>query len=145
MLNLVPGVQSTSAALTAERTRLDVIAQNIANSNTTRGLDGKPYLRHQVVFEAALNQAQLGTAAESHLVGPRVSRISKDTTRPLRSVYDPGHPHADRGTGMVQLPNVNIHEEMADLIAAGRTFEANLAVLRTAKQMVTQTFSIGKR
>ncbi len=145
MLNLVPGVQSTTAALTAERIRLDVISQNIANANTTRGLDGKPYQRHQVVFEATLNEAQMGGAGEARMVGPKVSRISKDTTRPPRSVFDPGHPDADRNSGMVQLPNVNIHEEMADLIAAGRTFEANLAVMKTAKQMTMQTLSIGKR
>jgi flagellar basal-body rod protein FlgC len=144
MLNLVPGVQSTSAALTAERTRLDVIAQNIANANTTRSLDGKPYRRQQVVFENTLSQAQLDLDGQPRLNGPHVSRITPDTLRPLRSVYDPGHPDADR-TGMVQLPNVDIHEEMADMIAAGRTFEANLAVLKMAKQMTMQTLGIGKR
>lgn len=144
MINLVPGVQSTTAALTAERTRLDIIAQNVANANTTRGLDGKPYQRQEVVFDTLLNQQTQGqSTGNAQLSGPRVSRVIKDT-RPFRAQYEPGHPEADRN-GVVQYPNVNVYEEMADLIAAGRTFEANLAVLRTAKQMTQQTFSIGKR
>lgn len=142
MINLLPGVQSTTAALTAERTRLDTIAQNIANANTTRGLDGKPYQRQQVVFESVLDRARSSNGLEPQMSGPRVSKIERDT-RPLRSVYQPGHP--DAKDGMVQMPNVNIHEEMADLIAASRTFEANLAVLKTAKQMTIQALSIGKR
>lgn len=144
MIPLLPGVQSSTAALNAERVRLDVIAQNISNANTTRGLDGKPYQRQQVVFESALSQAQAGPGNDARLSGPRVSKIIKDT-RPMRMVYEPGHPDADRATGMVQLPNVNMHEEMADLIAASRSFEANLAVLRTAKQMTQQTLTLGKR
>lgn len=143
MIHLVPGVQSTTAALNAERTRLDIIAQNIANANTTRGLDGKPYRRQQVVFEALLNQAQNPSSGDARLSGPRVGSIIKDT-RPFRAEYEPGHRDAD-GNGIVQYPNVNVYEEMADLIAAGRTFEANLAVMRTAKQMTQQTFAIGKR
>lgn len=142
MMNLVPGLQSTTAALTAERTRLDIIAQNIANSSTTRGLDGKPYRRQEVVFEAALNQAQ-SSSGGIPLSGPRVSKIIKDSS-PMRTLFDPTHPDAD-SSGVVHYPNVSIHEEMADLIAAGRTFEANLAVLKTGKQMTLQTLGIGRR
>jgi flagellar basal-body rod protein FlgC len=143
MINLLPGVQSTTAALTAERTRLDTIAQNIANVNTTRGLDGKPYQRQQVVFESVMDRARMSTGVEPQMSGPKVSKIEKDP-RPPQSVYQPGHPDANRA-GMVQMPNVNVHEEMADLIAASRTFDANLAVLKTAKQMTMQALSIGKR
>lgn len=144
MLNLLPGVRSTTAALTAERTRLDAIAQNIANSNTTRGLDGKPYQRQQVIFETVLERARLTNGVEPQMSGPRVARIERDT-RPLRLVSMPGHPDADPATGMVQMPNVDVHTEMADLIAASRTFDANLAVLKTAKQMTMQALTIGKR
>ena len=142
-LQLIPGVSSTSSALTAERMRLDVIAQNIANAQTTRGLDGKPYQRQGVVFESALQQAQQGFGSTAQEVGPRISRIQKDT-RPGPSVRMPGHQDADKN-GMVTLPNVDIHQEMADLIVASRAFDANLAVLKNARLMARQALSIGKR
>jgi flagellar basal-body rod protein FlgC len=144
MLALLPGVNSTTAALTAERTRLDVIAQNIANANTTRGPDGKPYRRQQVAFETVLDAARTVAGGDTEVGGPRVSKIRSDPG-PLPSIYEPGHPDANPQTGMLTLPNVSIHEEMADMIAASRTFEANLAVLKTAKQMTMQALSIGKR
>lgn len=143
MLNLIPGVKATGAALNAERTRLDIIAQNIANANTTRSLDGRPYQRQQVVFETVLDNLRTSGEADLRVGGPRVSRISKDP-RPGRAVYHPGHPDANK-EGMVQMPNVSVHEEMADLVAASRTFDANLAVLKTARQMTLQSLTIGKR
>lgn len=136
MINFLPGINATTAALSAERTRMDIIAENIANANTTRGVDGKPYERQQVVFETILNEAQQPEAV-------RVSRIEKDT-RPPQVIYSPGHPDAD-GNGMVTLSNVNVHEEMADLIASSRSFEANLAVIKNARAMALQTLSIGRR
>lgn len=144
MLQIIPGVKATSAALDAERTRLDIIAQNIANANTTRGLDGRPYQRQQVVFETILEKVQGGgDGPDLRVGGPRISRIAADP-RPGRSVYQPGHPDAN-GEGMVQMPNVSVHEEMADLVAASRSFDANLAVLKTARQMTIQSLAIGKR
>lgn len=140
MVNILSGIQSTSAALSAERTRMDVISENIANAHTTRGVDGKAYQRKLVVFETALQQAVNGGTPTSMLSG---TRIQKDE-RPAQLIYQPGHPDAD-ANGMVAMPNVNIHEEMADLIAASRTFEANLSVIKNAKLMAMQTLSIGKR
>ena len=140
MVDILSGVKSTAAALDAERTRLDVISENIANANTTHGVDGKPYQRQVVVFETALRHAVDGAAQTPAL---RVARIEKDH-RPMQTVYEPGNPDADK-SGMVTLPNVNIHEEMADLIAASRAFEANLAVVRNSRNMALQTLSIGKR
>ena len=142
MINFIPSLPSTTAALDAERTRLEVIAQNIANANTTRGLDGRPYQRQQVVFEAALQCAQASHGTSGTVTGPQVSRIQKDL-RPGSTAYQPGHPDAD-ANGMVQLPNVNIYEEMADMIAASRTYEANLAVFKNGRAMATQALSIGK-
>ena len=144
MLSFIPGIQATSAALTAERTRLEVISQNIANANTTRGLDGKPYQRQQVVFESALRQAQLGAGGngETLAAGPVVSRIQGDP-RAGRLIYQPGHPDAD-ADGMVRLPNINLHEEMADYLMASRTFEANLAVMKNARTITMQALNIGK-
>jgi flagellar basal-body rod protein FlgC len=74
----------------------------------------------------------------------RVAGIENDT-RPFRLIFQPGHPDADQKTGMVKYPNVSVHEEMADLIASSRTIEANLVVIRTARQMALQTLAIGKK
>lgn len=117
-----------------------VASQNIANANTTKGIDGKPYQRHQVVFEAALSQATDAISGETQTV--KVARIEKDT-RPPRMVFNPGHPDAD-SAGMVAMPNINIHEEMADMIVASRAYEANLAVIRNAREIASQTMSIGQ-
>jgi flagellar basal-body rod protein FlgC len=140
MIDVLSGIQSTAAALNAERTRLDVISENIANAHNTRGPDGKPYQRQVVAFETSLQQA---VAKDGELPTVHVARVQKDP-RPPQLVYQPGHPDAD-ARGMVALPNVNIHEEMADLIAASRAFEANLAVVKNARNMALQTLAIGKR
>jgi flagellar basal-body rod protein FlgC len=142
MINLLPGVDSTASALTAERIRMDVISQNIANINTIRGLDGRPYQRQQVVFETVLQQrltGDLGAAPQ----GVKVARIERDH-RPARLVYEPGHPDAN-SDGMVVVPDISLHEEMVDLIAASRAFEANLAVFKNARSMALQTLALGKR
>jgi flagellar basal-body rod protein FlgC len=140
MIQTLTGINSTASALSAERVRMEVITQNIANANTSRGVDGQPYQRQHVIFENALSEAQ-GIGAGPMTVG--VARIEKDQRAP-RLVFNPGHP--DAGTdGMVAMPNINIHEEMADLIVSSRAYEANLAVVRNARQMANQTLAIGKR
>lgn len=140
MIQALTGIDSSASALAAERVRMEVITQNIANVNTTKGLDGKPYQRQQVVFEQMLQTAQSGASGPTQV---EVARIEKDT-RPARLIFNPGHPDAD-ADGMVSMPNINIHEEMADLIVASRAFEANLAVVKNARAMAMQTLSIGKR
>jgi flagellar basal-body rod protein FlgC len=142
MIQVLSGIQNTSAALDAEQTRLDVISQNIANAHTTRDVDGKPYQRRVVVFESALQNAINGQNTDANLPAIQTARIEKDQ-RPFMQVYEPGNPDAD-AHGMVSMPNVNIHEEMADLISASRTFEANLAVVKNARAMAMQTLAIGK-
>jgi flagellar basal-body rod protein FlgC len=141
MVQILSGVQSSVAALDAERTRLDVISENIANAHTTRCADGKPYQRQVVVFETALQNA-IGGGDQPQTPTLQVARIDKDS-RPPEMVYDPGHPDAD-GDGMVAMPNVNVNEEMADMISASRAFEANLAVVKNARAMALQTLAIGK-
>jgi flagellar basal-body rod protein FlgC len=141
MLHILSGIQSTTAALDAERTRLDVISENIANAHTTRGPDGKPYQRQVVVFESALQQA-MGAENAPQTPTLHVARIEKDPRPPIMT-FEPGHPDAD-ASGMVAMPNINVHEEMADMIAASRAFEANLAVVKNARAMALQTLAIGK-
>jgi flagellar basal-body rod protein FlgC len=143
MINILSGINATSSALSAERTRIEVISQNIANANTTHDVDGQPYQRQHVVFENVLSQHQ---GLDGSNVGDstvQIAKIERDQAAP-RLVYEPGHPDADKN-GMVAMPNINIHEEMADLIVASRAFEANLAVVRNARTLALQTLNIGKR
>jgi flagellar basal-body rod protein FlgC len=142
MISLLPGIRASVSALDGERTRLEVITQNIANANTTRGLDGKPYQRQSVVFESYLQQAS-GVATPNATPEVRVAGIVKDS-RPPQMVFNPHHPDAD-ASGMVAMPNINIHEEMADMIVASRAYEANLAVVKNSRSMALQALSIGKR
>ena len=142
-MSLNGSIQLANNSLKASQIGLQVVGQNIANVNTTKGVDGKPYQRQQIVFESVLNQLSPGVAGDSSTQSVRVVRVEKDP-RPLRMVYNPGHPDAD-ATGMVAMPNMNVHEEMADLIASSRAYEANLAVARNARAMAMQTLSIGKR
>jgi len=142
MINLLPGIDSSASALDAERIRMDVIAQNIANSNVTRDVDGKPYQRQEVVFESVLNAAQNSDSLEATSKSVQIARVQKDN-RPPRMIYNPGHPDAD-AHGMVAMPNINIHEEMVDMIASSRSYEANLAVVKNARAMAMQALSIAK-
>lgn len=141
MISLLTGIDSTASALDAERVRMDVISQNIANANTTRGVNGKPYQRQEVVFETMLKAQQDGSSA-----GPeetvQVAHIQNDP-RPPRLIYNPGHPDAD-AHGMVAMPDINIHQEMVDMISSSRTYEANLAVVKNARSIAMQALSIGK-
>jgi flagellar basal-body rod protein FlgC len=142
MIEILTGVQNTAAALSAEQTRLDVISQNIANANTTRGVDGKPYQRQVVIFESALQQAVNNGDGAVQMPPIKVARIEKDNTPPTQ-VYEPGNPDAN-ADGMVSFPNVNVSEEMADMISASRTYEANLAVVKNDRAMAMETLAIGK-
>jgi flagellar basal-body rod protein FlgC len=142
MINILPGIDSTSAALNAERIRMDVVSENIANVNTTRGIDGKPYQREQVVFESVLQAQQNSDALGSTPQTVQIARIEKDRRPPIM-VYNPSHPDAN-AQGMVAMPDISIPEEMVDMIAASRAFEANLAVVKNARSMAMETLAIGK-
>src|ERR1043165_8875002 len=133
MIDILPGASSTASALNAERIRMEVISENVANMQTTRGANGGPYRRQQVVFENILDahQAAIATGAQPQSV--QVARIEKDL-RPPKMVYNPGHPDAN-SQGMVAMPDINMHEEMVDFIAASRSFEANLAVMKNARNL----------
>ena len=139
-LNILPGADSAASAIQAEKVRMEVISQNIANANTTQTPEGGPYKRQVVSFETIIrNEFDASNAVQE----VRVAGIEKDG-RPPRLVYQPGHPDADPESGMVKFPNVSVHEEMADLISSSRATEANLAIIRTARQMAMQTLAIGK-
>ena len=129
----------TGSALTAERFRTDIIMQNLANQNTTRTAEGGPYKRKQVVFrENTLNFKM--TKAENG--GVFVEEVV-ESQNPSVPVYDPDHPDADED-GYVMMPNVNSAEEMVDLMAASRAYEANVTALNVAKSMALKALEIGK-
>jgi len=138
-MNLIPGISITASALDAEKTRMDIVGQNIANAQTTHGPDGKPYQRKLVSFETVLQAA--GAPQDPLAGGVKVAAVKNDPT-PGPAVYNPQHPDAD-ANGMVQMPNVNLAFEMVDLISSSRAYEANLAVVKNAKQMAHKALSIG--
>jgi flagellar basal-body rod protein FlgC len=143
MIGFLPGIQSAGSALQAEQVRMEVIAQNIAQANTVRGLDGKPYQRQQVIFESVLRSREQPGLAGGQGAEVQVARVQKDNRAP-RLVYSPGHQDAD-AAGMVAMPDINVHEEMADLIVSSRAYEANLAVVKNSRALALQALSIGKR
>lgn len=129
----------SASGIFAQRTRMDVIANNIANAESTRTADGGPYRRQSVAFRTQYENA-LGTTASSARV--EVDGIIEDPTD-FKSVYDPGHPDADKN-GYVRMPNINAVEEMVDMISATRAYEANVTAMNATKSMISSAIDIGK-
>jgi flagellar basal-body rod protein FlgC len=144
-MSLFDAIDTAASGLSAERLRMDVTAENLANAQTTRGADGQPYRRKVVALEqagggfGATLSGAMGAGAGGD-AGVRVAGITQDAT-PNRLVYDPGHPDAD-ARGYVSMPNVQPVTEMVDLISASRGYEANVTVMQTAKQMFAKTLDI---
>ena len=139
-MGMIPGIDSASSALTAERTRLDVIAGNLANAQNTSDASGQVYRRKMVVFESKLNAALGADSDGSRQVG--VARVVDDPS-PLPKVYMPGNPKAD-AQGMVQMPNVNPLDEMVDMMTSSRAYQANLQVIQTGRSMFEQSLKIAQ-
>lgn len=141
-------INASASGLTAERVRMDVISENIANANTTVTAKGTPYRRKQVVFqerEGVEFRVPMNVTEEENQIktnGVRVLKISEDQS-PFKYIYDPNHPNADK-KGYVSMPNVNVVQEMTDMITATRAYEANVTVIGNAKGMATAALSIGK-
>lgn len=138
-MNLLAGIDITAGALNAQKMRVDVVAQNIANAHTTRGPNGEPYQRQVVRFETQLMN-RMGGGAPLH--GVNIASVYADKT-PGPVIYDPQHPDAGED-GMVRLTNVNTAHEMVDLITASRAYEANLSVVKNARQMASKALEIGR-
>lgn len=144
-MNLIPGIEATGSALSAEKIRLEIIAQNIANANTTQDHEGNVYQRKVVAFEEYVSSPERRTPGyvdENLYRGVKVVDVYNDPA-PGRMIYNPGHPHAN-DDGMVQMPNVDMTTEMVDLISASRAYEANLTVVKTARRMAQQAIAIGR-
>jgi flagellar basal-body rod protein FlgC len=145
-MGLFDAINAAGSALTAERLRMDVTAENLANAQSTRGADGQPYRRKDVVLQQRDGGGSFGSVLNSAMSsgptpkGVEVAAIVEDPTD-FRLVYDPGHPDAN-AEGYVEMPNVNPVTEMVDLISASRGYEANVTAIQTAKTMFTKTLDI---
>lgn len=137
----------SATALTAEKTRIDIIAKNMANANTTRASGGMPYRRQVPIFkehgvnsfEKMLNRKM----KKPTMQGVRISKIVDDPS-PYKTVYDPGHPDADE-KGYVRMPNVDVVKEMVDMISAQRAYDSNVTAINTVKAMMNRALDIGSR
>jgi len=143
MLGVFSAMEVAASGLSAERTRMNTVASNLANARTTRTDAGGPYKRLDPVFEAVGLDNERGVMATQGGVSlVKVARIQQDT-RPGLMVYEPGHPDANAG-GYVEYPNVNAVEEMVNMITASRAYEAGVTSIDTVKQMGRSALDIGK-
>jgi flagellar basal-body rod protein FlgC len=137
----------SATGLTAERLRMDIISENIANANTTRTISGTPYRRKMVIFESQekdafqklLDQAK---GSQSTGTGVEVSGIVEDSSD-FKRIYNPEHPDADQ-EGYVSMPNVDVVTEMINLMTASRAYEANVTALNSSKAMAMKALEIGR-
>ncbi|MGM0640070.1 MAG: flagellar basal body rod protein FlgC [Thermotogota bacterium] len=140
MEGLFKSINISSSGMSAERFRLNVISQNLANTDTTRTENGDPYRRKIVTFQEVLN-GELGKT-KSEFGGVKVNSIQEDSS-PFKLVYNPEHPDANE-EGYVRMPNVNALNEMVDMMSAQRAYDSNAAVINSAKSMYNSALSIGK-
>ena len=152
-MGMFSSIATAASGLSAQRLRLDVVSNNIANADTTRTPEGGPYRRSRVIFKPRVQEPyfkipflpkRLDNGIGS---GVRVAEITKDMDAKTRMVYDPTHPDAIKSgpkEGYVEMPNVNIVEEMVDMISASRSYEANIALVNGSKTMFMRSLDIGR-
>ncbi len=144
-MSFLNALDISGSALTAQKLRMDIISQNLANANTTRTEDGGPYVRQTVVLtptDVGGTPAAGNLSGAAGAQGVAVSQIVEDTDG-LKSVYDPTHPDADEN-GYVAMPNVDTVKEMIDMISATRSYEANITAFNAVKQMASNALDIGR-
>jgi len=151
-MSLFGGIATSSSGLSAQQLRLDVISDNLANASTTRTAEGGPFQRSRVIFRPIVSQPYwrspfLPESLDNGIgKGVRVNKVEKDNSPP-RLVYDPTHPDAIKTgpkTGYVEMPNVNVVNEMVDMIDASRAYEANVTLINGTKAMFTKALEIGR-
>ncbi|NOH16384.1 flagellar basal body rod protein FlgC [Clostridium cochlearium] len=143
-MKIFNNMRISASGLSAERLRIDTIASNIVNSRSTRGKNGQPYRRKVAIFQENLTKEinkQTGKREET-LKGVKAIGIEEDQSE-FRRVYEPSHPDADEN-GYVLMPNVNILNEMADMIAATRSYEASVDAINSSKSMFMKALEIGR-
>ncbi len=145
------GMNISASGMSAQRLRMDIISQNIANVETTRDENGNPYRRKTVVFSereadsfgTVLAQTAAGKASDKQGNGVKVTAIVEDHVTAMKRVYNPSHPDADQD-GYVTMPNVNTVTEMTNLISATRSYEANVTAFNATKNMLLKGLEVGK-
>lgn len=151
-MGMFDGFNIASTGLTAQRLRMDLISNNIANATTTRTPEGGPFKRKRAIFtpvnKRPFYKSPMVPGRIDHGIGKGVRVVKiEDDKAPLRLVYDPAHPDAIKvgpKQGYVEMPNVNIVMEMTDLISASRSYEANLMMVNNAKSMYNKALEIGR-
>jgi flagellar basal-body rod protein FlgC len=145
-MDFFDALKTSSSGLSAQRFRMNLISGNLANANTTRTAEGGPYRRKEAVFAASPSAVSFKELLENkrHQMLPQVKVVDifTDDSQPIQK-FDPSHPDADQ-QGYVSLPNVNVMEEMVNLISATRSYEANVAAIKAAKEMALKALEIGK-
>ena len=141
-IDFFSAMEVSASGLAAQRTRMNVAASNLANAQTTRGADGGPYKRRDVLLAAANAPSAERTPYADAIKTVEVQSITSDTNPP-RLEYDPGHPDANP-QGYVAYPNINPVEEMVDMITASRAYEAGITTMSTATSMAERALGIGK-
>lgn len=136
---MLPIFDIAGSALTAQSARLNAVASNIANVDSTVTADGSPYRAKQVVFQAT---PMAGSTQTGPSVGVRVIKVV-ESTAPFRMQYDPANPAAD-AQGYVKMPNVNIVDETTNMISASRSYQSNVEVFNTAKSLMLKTLNMGQ-
>lgn len=139
-------MRTSASGLTAQRLRMNLVSNNLANANTTRTAQGGPYQRQEPVFSAIPVKNAFGEILKgelgANLSDVNVTEIINDQRKPLLK-YDPMHPDADQ-QGFVSMPNVNVMEEMVNMMTASRSYEANVTAISTSKNMVQKALEIGR-
>jgi flagellar basal-body rod protein FlgC len=152
-MGIFTAINTAGSGLTAQRTRLDVISDNIANVSTTRTTEGGPFYRSRVIFRPRVSDPYWrspflpGYLKNELGEGVRIVKIDKDTVSKPRLVWDPTHPDAIKTgprAGYVEYPNISIVTEMTDMISASRSYEANVTVVNGAKSMFLKALEIGR-
>jgi flagellar basal-body rod protein FlgC len=146
MMDFMTGLRVSSSGMTAQRQRMNAISSNIANINTTQSPEGGPYRRKQVQLEAMPDAKSFAdmmlTNPEKNVNRVQVTDVVSDRSAPLLK-YEPDHPEADEN-GYVAYPNINLMVEMADMIQANRTYDANVSALNATKDMALKALEIGR-
>ena len=142
MSTLGSAVRAGASALAAERMRIEVAVSNLANAESTRGPDGQPYKRRDVVLQTVTVQDFDDSLGRASAVGVEVAAVVEDQG-PARRRFEPSHPDADKD-GYVAVPNVDPAEEMVDMMSAARAYQANLTAIGLIRDMVQRSLDLGK-
>jgi flagellar basal-body rod protein FlgC len=142
MSTLTGALGASASALDVQRARMEVAISNMANAESTRGADGQPYRRREIVLGAAAIDSFDAALGRADAVGVQVTDIVEDQT-PFRRRYEPSHPDADK-EGFVAMPNVDVPEEMVDMLSAARAYQANLTAIGLIRDTIQHALDLGK-